>query len=251
MIRIRGIGAFLAMGAFGVGTLLAAPVVAQEAGAQGGGQVGGASQSEAKLPAVRRPDQVGAVQELARRNTERVQNRLQELGLYQGDIDGLWGPQTSQAVAEFQRSHGLAATGSLNVATLTALDQAGNNEPAAQNEQAQGNQTPAQQGRRFPTAQNGRSQATSSYAARQGALTRSARGYAVEGNPVPAVLGPGSVTSNGSVTGSGSVTGGGSVTSGGIPTGSGVTTAVPGAGEGFFGLNANLSNGYNAAVGNR
>ena len=53
----------------------------------------------------------------------KVQQRLREQGFYVRDnIDGVWGPKTSSAVAVFQRSKGLNATGQLDLATLTALD---------------------------------------------------------------------------------------------------------------------------------
>jgi surface antigen len=53
----------------------------------------------------------------------KVQQRLHDLGFYVRDnIDGQWGPNTSAAVKNFQRSKGLKASGQLNPETLTALD---------------------------------------------------------------------------------------------------------------------------------
>ena len=53
----------------------------------------------------------------------KVQQRLRDLGFYVRDnIDGQWGPNTSTAVRNFQRSKGLNASGQLDSATLAALD---------------------------------------------------------------------------------------------------------------------------------
>jgi surface antigen len=53
----------------------------------------------------------------------KVQQRLRDLGFYVRDnIDGQWGPNTSAAVRNFQRSKGLSASGQLDSATLAALD---------------------------------------------------------------------------------------------------------------------------------
>ena len=53
----------------------------------------------------------------------KVQQRLRDLGFYVRDnIDGQWGPNTSAAVRNFQRSKGMSASGQLDSATLAALD---------------------------------------------------------------------------------------------------------------------------------
>lgn len=53
----------------------------------------------------------------------KVQQRLHDLGFYVRDnIDGAWGPHTSAAVKNFQRSKGLTPSGQLDMATLSALD---------------------------------------------------------------------------------------------------------------------------------
>lgn len=48
----------------------------------------------------------------------RLQQRLQELGYYAGDVDGQYGPGTSEAVTLFQAQHGLTADGIAGEATL-------------------------------------------------------------------------------------------------------------------------------------
>jgi len=50
-----------------------------------------------------------------------VQSALQEQGLYQGDIDGVLGPQTRAALAEFQSAQGLEPTGAIDEPTIAAL----------------------------------------------------------------------------------------------------------------------------------
>ena len=50
-----------------------------------------------------------------------VQASLQEQGYYRGEVDGLMGPLTRQALADFQRDHGLITTAALDQPTLASL----------------------------------------------------------------------------------------------------------------------------------
>src|SRR5437016_3843639 len=50
-----------------------------------------------------------------------AQQRLAREGYYRGQIDGVIGPETQQAVASYQSSHGLRVTGALTTDTLEAL----------------------------------------------------------------------------------------------------------------------------------
>ena len=50
-----------------------------------------------------------------------IQTKLKELGYLQGNIDGIYGNQTKQAVTAFQRDHGLSADGIAGEKTLAAL----------------------------------------------------------------------------------------------------------------------------------
>lgn len=50
-----------------------------------------------------------------------LQSRLQDLGLYDGPLDGLFGPETAQAVRRFQQIAGLPPSGMVDPATWTAL----------------------------------------------------------------------------------------------------------------------------------
>jgi len=50
-----------------------------------------------------------------------AQEQLARQGYYRGEIDGVFGPETSRAVTRYQSDHGLRVTGSLNTDTLHAL----------------------------------------------------------------------------------------------------------------------------------
>lgn len=50
-----------------------------------------------------------------------VQSALQQQGYYQGDIDGVLGPQTRAALAEYQSAQGLEPTGAVDEPTLETL----------------------------------------------------------------------------------------------------------------------------------
>jgi peptidoglycan hydrolase-like protein with peptidoglycan-binding domain len=50
-----------------------------------------------------------------------VQVALSALGYYNGQINGLLGPDTQDAIARFQNDNGLYATGAIDELTLTRL----------------------------------------------------------------------------------------------------------------------------------
>ena len=50
-----------------------------------------------------------------------VQTALQEQGYYQGEVDGLLGPLTRAAIADYQRDHGLYTTSTIDEPTLQSL----------------------------------------------------------------------------------------------------------------------------------
>ena len=50
-----------------------------------------------------------------------VQSALQEQGYYQGEVDGILGPQTRAALAEYQSAQGLEPTGTVDEPTLETL----------------------------------------------------------------------------------------------------------------------------------
>ena len=51
-----------------------------------------------------------------------VQRALARRGYYHGSIDGAIGPQSSRAIARYQRDHGLRQTGTINTSLLRSLD---------------------------------------------------------------------------------------------------------------------------------
>src|ERR1700733_15633203 len=63
-----------------------------------------------------------ASQELSPGMVRQVQTALQQQNLYNGPIDGVWGPQTISAVQSYQQSHSLSATGKLDNQTLASLN---------------------------------------------------------------------------------------------------------------------------------
>jgi peptidoglycan hydrolase-like protein with peptidoglycan-binding domain len=50
-----------------------------------------------------------------------AQEKLQQENLYHGKIDGLLGPETRQALRDYQRQHGLRVTENLDQATKNSL----------------------------------------------------------------------------------------------------------------------------------
>jgi N-acetylmuramoyl-L-alanine amidase len=52
---------------------------------------------------------------------QRVQERLRAAGVYNGAVDGVWGPDSVAALQRYQAVHQLQATGQLNQATAAAL----------------------------------------------------------------------------------------------------------------------------------
>lgn len=62
-----------------------------------------------------------------------LQETLQQRGLYQGQVDGIYGPETKAAVQKFQQENNLQATGKLNVRTLSELGVIGHEQTAERN----------------------------------------------------------------------------------------------------------------------
>jgi hypothetical protein len=50
-----------------------------------------------------------------------AQEALQDQGLYHGQVDGKWGPQTKNAIAQFQKQKGLKQTAQLDQQTMNDL----------------------------------------------------------------------------------------------------------------------------------
>jgi Putative peptidoglycan binding domain len=50
-----------------------------------------------------------------------VQSALASQGFYHGSVDGLFGPESQQAMAQFQQAHGLKVTGLIDSSSMKAL----------------------------------------------------------------------------------------------------------------------------------
>ena len=63
-----------------------------------------------------------AGQQLEQKQVQKLQKKLNEEGFNSGPVDGIIGPKTRNALQEFQREEGIAATGQPDQETLEALD---------------------------------------------------------------------------------------------------------------------------------
>ena len=68
---------------------------------------------------------------------EQAQQQLKAQGLYNGQIDGLMGPQTRSALSKFQQENGLTQNSTLDQETKQKLSQANNNNGTQQQPQPQ------------------------------------------------------------------------------------------------------------------
>lgn len=73
-------------------------------------------------------------QAVERQLMAQIQQSLKQDGYYQGQVDGFYGDQTRQALAQWQHDQGIRATGQLNAETLAAMDVA----PGAQRAETPG-----------------------------------------------------------------------------------------------------------------
>lgn len=58
--------------------------------------------------------QQGEQSQLNQQEIRQVQTQLKQMGLYQGEVDGIVGPQTQQAVRQFQQQRGVEQTATLD-----------------------------------------------------------------------------------------------------------------------------------------
>lgn len=72
-------------------------------------------QAQTERPQAQRSAQYSANQ------VRQAQESLNARGYAAGPVDGMWGPQTSSAVRQFQQAQGMQATGQLNAQTAEAL----------------------------------------------------------------------------------------------------------------------------------
>jgi len=57
----------------------------------------------------------------SRAEIRQAQQHLRDQGLYKGHMDGILGPQTKQALSQFQKNNGLSQTATLDQATMDKL----------------------------------------------------------------------------------------------------------------------------------
>lgn len=86
-----------------------------------------APQASTKQPTAMQPSMSSTVppRRLSRADIRQVQEQLQAKGLYNGRIDGIAGPRTEQALAQFQQENGLPETGMLDQQTYARLSGVG------------------------------------------------------------------------------------------------------------------------------
>lgn len=89
--------------------------------------------------------QSGSIQ-LDQNTTRQVQQQLQQQGYDVGQVDGMWGPRSQQALMSFQRDQNMQATGRPDQQTLAALGVESDSQQA---------QTPQEQGSREQQRQGG------------------------------------------------------------------------------------------------
>lgn len=114
--------------ALSIGVLAVTPALAQTSAAP---------QSNEQTSNAQRP---GA---LSTGMVQHVQTRLQQQGLYHGNIDGVWGPETRTAVRDFQRAHGLNPSGLIDAQTLADLKLGGPGQAQYSGNQSASGQNPA------------------------------------------------------------------------------------------------------------
>jgi peptidoglycan hydrolase-like protein with peptidoglycan-binding domain len=105
-----------------IGALAAAPALAQQT--QQPTQPGQMQETQ-QQPAQTGQMQQGQTAQLNEQEIRQVQTELNNMGLYQGEIDGIAGPQTEQAVRQFQENNNLPATSTLDRQTADLILQGG------------------------------------------------------------------------------------------------------------------------------
>ena len=73
------------------------------------------------LPALTWARGTSAEPQMSQAEIRQAQERLKELGYYEGAIDGIYGPNTAEALREYQQAQGLPVTGTFDQETAQAL----------------------------------------------------------------------------------------------------------------------------------
>jgi peptidoglycan hydrolase-like protein with peptidoglycan-binding domain len=95
--------------------------------------------SAAAGPSTGTPAMASAGRRLSSQDVRDAQTRLKNLGLYNGNVDGIYGRKTTAAINDFQVQNGLRGTGTLTNATRQKLEAAA----GTRNDQPQTAQQPA------------------------------------------------------------------------------------------------------------
>lgn len=61
------------------------------------------------------------LQQVGRDDVQQIQERLKQLGYFQGDANGLLDEQTQQSLAQFQQDRNVGTSGRIDAETLAAL----------------------------------------------------------------------------------------------------------------------------------
>ena len=102
-------------------TLILAGVSAIALAVGGAGMSYAAGASNNTSSSMSSGSQAGQQAGVPRNEVKQAQQKLKSEGLYNGQIDGIAGPETKQALEQFQQKNGLHQTGTLDHQTLTAL----------------------------------------------------------------------------------------------------------------------------------
>jgi peptidoglycan hydrolase-like protein with peptidoglycan-binding domain len=102
-----------------------------------------AAQQHANQPATSQ-QQATQEQNLSKDQIRQVQQALDQKGFKAGQPDGMLGPETKNAIKEFQQKQGWNATGELDSQTMSALGMSGNNpQGAGERPSTTGSQSPS------------------------------------------------------------------------------------------------------------
>jgi peptidoglycan hydrolase-like protein with peptidoglycan-binding domain len=122
--RLRAVGAYAgeADGIWGSETQAAVERFQRNQGLPVTGQLDAATMTALRTEPARSSGPPNVVIQAADPTSVRtVQNRLRQLGFYDGQADGVWGPSTQVALERFQRARGLQPSGQLTNATVNAM----------------------------------------------------------------------------------------------------------------------------------
>jgi peptidoglycan hydrolase-like protein with peptidoglycan-binding domain len=84
------------------------------------GDAAGTINNRAAVPATA-PQHGQTIVDLSKDDVRQAQLELRHLGLYNGSLDGVIGPQTKRALAQFQKDNRLQQTGTLDQLTMETM----------------------------------------------------------------------------------------------------------------------------------